>query len=83
VLVVPSGVYKWSINSFISPYPAYSHIPTRDNIIKYDNLKGRVYVGLNIILRKLLKRIFKEEAVIMCGLDSTGSSMVNELLFSA
>jgi hypothetical protein len=32
--VVPSGVYKWSINPFTNPYPVYSHTTlTRDSIV--------------------------------------------------
>jgi hypothetical protein len=27
LLVVPSAMYKWSINPFTSPYPVYSHAP--------------------------------------------------------
>jgi hypothetical protein len=27
LLVVPSGVYKWSINPISNPYPVYSHTP--------------------------------------------------------
>jgi hypothetical protein len=33
VLVVLSGVYKWSINPFINPYPVHSHPLYRDNSI--------------------------------------------------
>jgi hypothetical protein len=31
--VVPSGVYKWSINPISKPYPVYSHTPLYDLII--------------------------------------------------
>jgi hypothetical protein len=32
IVVVPSGVYKWSINPFINPNPAYNHPPLRENV---------------------------------------------------
>jgi hypothetical protein len=73
VLVIPSGVYKWSIHPFTSPYPVYSHTPTRDNTFKNDKVKERVYVGnTDVILRILLKRI-KTDSVwtefnwLICG----------------
>jgi hypothetical protein len=31
--VVPSGVYKWSINPISNPYPVYSYTPLNDDSI--------------------------------------------------
>jgi hypothetical protein len=40
LLVVPSGVCKWSINPFTNPNPVCSHTHTRDNILySYFSLK--------------------------------------------
>jgi hypothetical protein len=33
LIVVPSCVYKWSINPFTNPNPVYRHTPNRDDIL--------------------------------------------------
>jgi hypothetical protein len=38
LLVVPSRVYKWSINPFTNPNPVYSHSIPRDNNLHYSPL---------------------------------------------
>jgi hypothetical protein len=49
LLVVPSGVYKWSINPFTKPNPIYSHTLNCDNMygLKEVNTEKTKYMLLS------------------------------------
>jgi hypothetical protein len=48
--VVPSGVYKWSINTFANPYPFHKHTHTRDNMnwsIRHICISKQIYIHVH------------------------------------